>query len=136
MNFCPFCGEKLLTNAKFCMSCGASVSSQAAPTPCYTQPAVAEADNNAPEVNRFNTPALMGMIFGTVSISLIMFAFVFNNPLLLFMTIIGIPAVILSIIGLTRPGYKPMSIVGVITGALGSLYPTLFIILLFMASLD
>ena len=131
MNFCPFCGQKILPDAKFCMSCGASVSSQAAPTPCYTQPAVAEADNNAPEVNRFNTPALMGMIFGTVSITSATLGLFFSDLLFWVMAFIGIPAVILGIIGLTKPGYKPMSIVGVITGTLGSLYPALFIIILF-----
>ena len=155
--FCPYCGEALPSEAyafvkspatlaeesacaepaqeATCQATEAPVSdapeASACQEPSYTQPAVAVADNNAPEVNRFNTPALMGMIFGTVSITSATLGLIFSDLFFWVMAFMGIPAVILGIIGLTRPGYKPMSIVGVITGTLGSLYPALFIIILF-----
>jgi hypothetical protein len=77
-NFCPNCGSKLITEAKFCADCG-QARAQVASTETSAEPALTlTASSAAP---RSKTSNMKGLIFGSaalVAVALAVFVFVFN----------------------------------------------------------
>ena len=143
MNFCPYCGTKTIAGASFCASCGARISGQAmppmsaaAPTPpmppappAPPAPPVYQAPYSSPEAEcepkRVNSLAIVGMILGILSASGLVFLGVELSTsfsvivILIILSLLGVPAIILSIIALKKRGGKGMAISGLITGVVG-----------------
>lgn len=108
--YCKQCGKVIDENLKYCPFCGAEQSEQIKQTfvsPSYSTP--------VPKKSKPNTNAIVGFVIALISL--------FLN----FAGLVGIAAVIVSVIGLIKVddcngNGKSMSIVGIVIGAVSILY--------------
>ena len=117
--FCPHCGKELKDGENFCSGCGRATSEQDRPVPqppqYRTPPDQVQQMYQRQGELPMNMFALVGFIAGCVSL------------LLNFWGIVGIAALILSIVGIVQIGQNPargkgFAIAGAILGGIGVLW--------------